>query len=288
MKTEQNHPSQANSSGSAADQQAAENSDQKVDPSPSGNTPDGRTEAQSPPPTVTPGKTQEVHSLKQAAQPEHKPSSDGGSAPDGANRCALAGGDSPQPPRAAGQAKPAKKKRRKIKDNHLSFRCPDEEMDVVEERMESTGETQSEAVRSIIRDYGNKKGNVCISPKTPPGQLEDLLGILGDWRRDFVKVQPRLNIPTPKTDDERYEQVTEWRAESKRLLSEIPGNEAVLRAAIGAVTSLTPETISLFQVFIPYIQVWKQNGSEKNKESMVNFCSYLLQLFDDMGIKPKP
>lgn len=288
MNTEQNHPSRANSSGSAADQQAAENSDQKVDSNPSGNTPDIRTEAQSPPPAVTPGKNQDVHSLKQAAQPEHKPSSDGGSAPDGANGCALAGGDTPQPPQPAVKVPSAKKKRRKKKDNHLSFRCQDDEMDIVEQRMESTGENQSDAVRSIIREYGNTTGIVCLSPKTPPEQIEDLLGILGKWRKDFVKAQPRLNIPTPKTDDERYEQVKEWRAESKRLLSEIPANEAVLKAAIEAVTSLTPETISLFQAFIPYIQKWKRNDSEKNKEKMVNFWSYLLQLFDDMGIKPKP
>jgi hypothetical protein len=288
MKTEQNQPSQANGAGSTADQEAAETSDQKVVSNPSGNTPDGRTEAQSPPPAVTPGNTQEVHSLKQAAQPDHKSSTDGGSAPNGANGCALAGGAPPQSPHAAVKAPPAKKKRPKKQDNHLSFRCQTEEMDVVEQRMESTGENQSDAVRSIIREYGNRAGNICLSPKTPPEQLEDLLGILGDWRRDFVKAQPRLNIPTPKTDDVRYEQVKEWRAESKRLLSEIPANETVLKAAIGAVTSLTPEKISSFRALIPHIQKWKRNASERNQEEMVHFWSSLLELFDDMGIKPKP
>lgn len=288
MKTDTTHLDQANGSGPAADPMAAESSGQKAASKPSDNTPDGRTEAQSPPQPVTPGKTQEAHRLKRAAQSEHKPSADGGSAPDGANDCAVAGGDTPQSPHTVGRTKPTKKKRRQKKDNHLSFRCLDDEMDVVERRMASAGETQSEAVRSIIREYGNTTGIVCLSPKAPPEQLEDLLGILGDWRRDFVKAQPRLNIPTPKTDDERYEQVKEWRKAAKVLLKKISKIEPVLISALEAVTSLDPGKVTIFQSFIPSIQRWQQDALGKGKKSDAMFWSCLLQLFDDMGIKPNP
>lgn len=92
-------------------------------------------------------------------------------------------------------------------------------------------------VRGIVNDYARKDGSVYLAPKSPPEQLEDFLGELKKWRSDFVKAQPRLNIPTPKNDDPRHKQVTEWRAESKRILEDIKKVETVLKAAISAVTS---------------------------------------------------
>ena len=139
-------------------------------------------EAPVPAPPVKPPVKQAEHRLKQAAQSEHKPSTDGVPDPTGSKDCAHAGGRSPQPPKPINKLKSAVKRRSKKRDNHVSVRCQDDEMDVIEERMTSTGETQSQAVRAIILEHKNKEGNVYLQPKTPIEQLEELLGLLGDWR----------------------------------------------------------------------------------------------------------
>lgn len=245
-------------------------------------------DAQVPAPAATPPVKQDVDSLKQAAQLEHKPSSDGVPNPGGSNDCAPAGGPGPQSPEPIAEAKSAKKDRKQKLDNHVSVRFPDTELEIIEERMERTGERQSEAVRGIVRDHLNKEGDVYLAPKTPPEQLENFLGELSKWRGDFKKAQPRLNMPTPKNDDPRHKQVTEWRAESKRLLDEIKKVESVLRAALGSVSSLTPRKVGLLKQHIPFFQRCLAQSSAKGDKMSVELWEALLQLIDDMGIKPKP
>jgi hypothetical protein len=207
--------------------------------------------------------------------------------PGGSNDCALAGGPSPQSPVSIATANSDKK------DNHVSVRFTDAEQAVIEDRMQRNGEKQSDAVRGIVNDYAQKDGNVYLAPKSPPEQLEDFLGELRKWRSEFVKAQPRLNIPTPKSDDPRHKQVTEWRAESKRLLEEIKKVETVLKAALGAVTSLTPRKVKFIQYAIPFL---RKNFEAANTKAATNpshkdaadLWLGLLELIEDMGIKPEP
>lgn len=245
-------------------------------------------EARVPVPAATPPVKQDVDSLKQAAQSEHKPSTDGVSDPTGSKDCAHAGGRSPQTPKPINKLKSAVKRRSKKRDNHVSVRCQDDEMDVIEERMTSTGETQSEAVRAIILEYKNKEGNVYLQPKTPIEQLEELLGLLGDWRRDFKKVQSKLNMPTPTNDEKRHEQVVEWREKTKELLILIPRIEKLIQAVINASTSLTLKKVEHLRANIPFLKRLYDECAAKGSKAAMDLYGTFLELIDDMGIKPKP
>jgi hypothetical protein len=150
--------------------------------------------------------------------------------------------------------------------------------------MERTGETQSEAVRNIVLESEQKSGNVTLTPKAPPQHLEDLLGLLGDWRRAFSTAKPRLNIATPATDDARYAEVTKWRAEADRLLAEIPILENVAMAALHSLTSLTPEKIQGFRKGYEAIKKWESGRRIKGELDIANTYAAILDLFHDMGI----
>ena len=243
-------------------------------------------EAPVPAPAATPPVKQDVDSLKQAAQLEHKPSTDGVSNPSGSNDCALAGGVSPQSPQPISKSKSENKNRSKKRDNHVSIRLTDEEWDVIERFMALTGLTLSEAIRAIISAFESKTGSVHLRPKSPPAHLEKLLGELSKWRKEFSKAKPRLNIPTPVTDKDRHADVTKWRAEADRLLKEIPKLEELLRLALGVMTSLTPERVILITKGYTTLGGWKSSYEGKNNAAMVAFLEALLELLADAGIKP--
>ncbi len=243
-------------------------------------------EAPVPAPAVTPPVKQDAHNLKQAAQLEHTLSSDGVPNPTGSNDCALAGGPSPQSPELISKSKPAKKSRSKRRDNHVSIRLTDEEWDVLEILMSSTGMTLSEALRAIILAFACKSGSVYMRPKSPPAHLEKLLGELSMWRKEFSKAKPRLNIPTPASDKERHAEVTKWRAEADRLLKAIPQLEELVRLALGAMTSLTVERVMLITKGYTTLGTWKSSYEENNNQVFMEFLQALMDLLIDAGIKP--
>lgn len=235
-------------------------------------------------PCVIPSGNQSVLPQVQAAQLEHKMEH----APFSDSIGPLAGGDkSPQTPLQISPPKTAKKtsaRRKKRRDNHLSFRAEDDVLDIVAERMALTGESQSDAVRAIIRESQNKAGNIYLAPRTPPEQLEMLLGELKKWRTAFATVKPRLNIATPAADDERYIEVVAWRKEADRLLSEIPNLETLVRVALATLTSLTPEKIHGFRKLYAIMKDWERNRRAKGELDMANLYAANLDLFHDMGI----
>ena len=227
----------------------------------------------------------------QAAQLEHKSEHSPISAP----IVTLAGGViTPQtplqisPPKAAEKpAKPAKKKKAERRDNHISVRATDDEFDIVAERMARTGEKQSDAVRAIIRESQDKTGNVHLAPKTPPEQLEKLLGEIKKWRMAFSTAKPRLNISTPANDDERHAEVVAWRKEADRLLNEIPNLETLVKVALATLTSLTPERVARLKWGIGAIKYWKRSfekDKDKDRNLRVTFCQDLIDLLEDAGI----
>lgn len=278
----------------AADPTAA-SSDQMADSETSGKQPAGKTEAQAPTQgeapvpasAVTPPVKQDAHNLKQAAQLEHKPSTDGVSNPSGSNDYALAGGVSPQAPQPISKSKSAKKIRNEKRDNHVSIRLTDEEWDVLERFMSVTGMTLSEAIRTIISDFENKTGSVYMRPKSPPAHLEKLLGELSKWRKEFSKAKPRLNVPTPVSDKERHAEVTKWRAEADRLLKAIPQLEELLRLALGVMTSLTTERVSQITKGYTILGTWKAQFEKDEKLTLVASLQALMDLLTDAGIKPQ-
>ncbi len=209
-------------------------------------------------PSVIHSETQSVLPTVQAAQLEHKsdyiPISD--------SIGPLAGGH-PQTP--VSPPKAAKKRRAKRRDNHLSFRAEDDVLDIVAERMAHTGESQSDAVRAIIRESQDKAGNIYLAPKTPPDQLEKLLSEFKKWRIAFATAKPRLNIATPADDDERHAEVVAWREEADRLLREIPQLEEVVKVALATLTSLTPERVARFKTGINSLTRWKKGFIEQKK-----------------------
>ena len=179
---------------------------------------------------------------------------------------------------------PTKKRHQKPCDNHISVRI-DVDMDsIISRRMERTGETQSEAIRAIIVESERKEGNVYITSKAPPKLLEILLGMLSKWRKDFVIARPRLNIPTPASDNSRYAEVMKWRKESDRLLVEIPKLEETVKAAIAMLTSLTPEKIAALKSEHPTILKRQQEAMEKNWPTITKFLGIIVEVLEDMGI----
>lgn len=243
-------------------------------------------EAPVPAPAATPPVNQDVDSLKQAAQVAHKPSTDGVANPTGSNDCALAGGPNPQSPELISKSKSAKKGKPKRRDNHVSIRLTDEEWDVLEKLMSLTGMTLSEALRAIILAFASKGGSVYLRPKSPPSQLEDLLGELSKWRKEFSKAKPRLNIPTPASDKERHAEVTKWREESDRLLKTIPKLEELVRLALGVMTSLTTDRVRQITDGYTTLGGWKASFEAKNNAAVVAFLLALMDLLRDAGIKP--
>lgn len=239
-------------------------------------------------PRVTPSANQSALQPVQAAQLEHK----SGDTPICDSIGPLAGGDkSPQPPlqistpkAAKNAAKTAKKKPAERLDNHLSFRATDDEFAVIARRVELTGELQSEAARAIIRESEDKAGNVFLAPKTPPEQLEKLLGEIKKWRTAFSTAKPRLNISTPADDDERHAEVVAWRKEADRLLSEIPTLETLVQVALAALTSLTPERVARLRKGIRPLTNWKQSFEDNGKQPLADFCQDLIDLLEDAGI----
>lgn len=203
------------------------------------------------------------------------------------SNCAPAGGASaPQSPVAGWAPSPAKKRRCKRHDNHVSVRFSDDINDVIARRMARTGEKQSDAVRAIIRESEHTTGHVYIAPKAPPEQLEVLLGLLSKWRRDFATAKPRLNIPTPAADDGRFAEVQKWRGEANRLLQEIPKLETAVTAALRAVTSLTPERVKLLKNLNPLLETWLQSRITKGEGEGATANAYraTITLIEDMGI----
>jgi len=225
----------------------------------------------------------------QAAQMEHTSSTTSARGSNEPSICALAGGTAaPQSPRTWELRPPAKKRRGKSRDNHISVRFTDDENDVIARRMERTGEKQSDAIRNIVRESEHKTGHVYLAPKAPPEQLETLLGELRKWRRDFATAKPRLNIPTPRDDDSRYAEVQRWRNEADRLIAEIPGNETAVAAALRALTSLTPERVAMLETILPKIKAWRKGREEKGEIQMAQTYQTIIELIDDMGIAEPP
>lgn len=250
--------------------------------------PDQRLNPAADPASVPRSVNQSVSPPLQAAQLEHKSEHSPISTP----IVTLAGGDkSPQTPLQISPRKAAKKPRTKSRskrrDNHLSFRASDEEFDIVAERMALTGEDQSEAIRAIIRESKDKDGNVFLAPKTPPEQLEDLLGELQKWRMAFSTAKPRLNVATPAGDDERYAEVVAWRKEAARLLVEIPQLETVVKVALAAITNLTPERVARLRKGIRSLINWKQSFEKDGKQPLADFCQDLIDMLEDAGITPE-
>jgi hypothetical protein len=243
--------------------------------------PDQRLKSAADPASVIPSVNQSALPPLQAAQLEHKSEHSPISTP----IVTLAGGDkSPQTPLRISPPKATKKRRGKRRDNHLSFRASDEEFDIVAERMARTGESQSDAVRGIIRESQDEAGNIYLAPKTPPEQLEKMLGELGKWRMAFSTARPRLNMATPASDDERYSQVIAWRKEADRLLAEIPQLEMAVNVALAALTNLTPERVARLRKGIRSLNSWKQAFEKEGKQHLADFCQDLIDILEDAGI----
>lgn len=205
----------------------------------------------------------------------------------------LAEGDTPQTPRGIRDSidsdapKPRKTKTKKTRDNHVSVRFRDAELDLLTERMGRTGETQSDAVRNLVLESTEKGGNIQLSPRTPPEQLEALLGELRKWRSAFATARPRLNMSTPAHDDQRHAQVVAWRKEADRILGEIPVMEVMVRACISALTLMTPEKVRRLKEGLPLLFKWKKTFLEKNQETPANLIQDFLDILEDAGIKPE-
>lgn len=205
----------------------------------------------------------------------------------------LAEGDTPQTPRGirdssdSATPKPRRTKTKKPRDNHVSVRFQDAELELLTERMNLTGENQSVAVRNLILESTGKGGNIHLSPRTPPEELEVLLGALKKWRAAFATAKPRLNMATPDDDDGRYKQVIAWRKEADRLLAEIPIMEIMVKACISAVTNLTPEKVARLRKGLPLLADWKKGFAEKQKEFNVNLIQDLIDILEGAGIKPE-
>jgi hypothetical protein len=153
--------------------------------------------------------------------------------------------------------------------------------------MSLTGMTLSEALRAIILAFASNGGSVYLRPKSPPSQLEDLLGELSKWRKEFSKAKPRLNIPTPASDKERHAEVTKWREESDRLLKTIPKLEELVRLALGVMTSLTTERVRQIKDGYTTLGGWKASFETKKNAASVEFLQALMDLLADAGFKPQ-
>lgn len=251
---------------------------------PAANADGGRPLSDADPSQVRRVQTQDVCTPERAAQLEHTsttPCVPGSSEP---SICAPAGGDTPQAPDANSSPKSSKKKRKKKRDNHVSIRCTDDENDMITRRMERTGESQSEAVRAIIRESEDKAGNVYLSPKTPPEWLEKLLGEIKKWRTAFATAKPRLNVPTPAHDDLRYAEVKKWREENDRLLREIPRLEEIVNTALDSITSLTPRKVVRLRNGIPILELWEKNFRAKKDHRRADIALYVIDMLADAGI----
>lgn len=291
--TSPNQPAPANLPETAPDATIAQPTEavpslaQKASDNPSANTAtvaDNKPHTEAGYSTVRPGDTQNVSPLLQAAQLEHKPSADGVPNPSGSNDCALAGRDTPQAPPQVSSPKPEKNSRRKKRDNHFSIRFTDDDIDIVARRMERTGETPSNAIRSIVRESEGSEGNIYLAPKTPPDQLEKFLGELMKWRMAFSTAKPRLNIATPAADDERHAEVVKWRKESDRLLGEIPKLEEVVKGALATLTSLTPARVVTLGRGVGYLHEWQQLLEKEGYQRAADMCRDLIDLLQDAGI----
>ncbi len=150
--------------------------------------------------------------------------------------------------------------------------------------MERTGESQSDAIRAIIRESEHKTGHVFLSPKAPPEALEVLLGTISKWRKEFASAKPRLNIATPTTDVGRHAEVQKWRKEADRLLLEIPNLEAAVSAAMRALTSLTTERAAFLMDLLTTFKRWRKVREEKGETHYVQMYQAVIDLIEDMGI----
>ncbi len=244
----------------------------------------GRPQPEADPSQVRRVQTQDVCTPKRAAQLEHTsttPCVPGSSEP---SSCAPAGGDTPQAPVANSSPKSSKKKRKKKSDNHVSIRCTDDLNDIITRRMERTGESQSEAVRAIIRESEDKAGNVYLSPKTPPEWLEKLLGEIKKWRTAFATAKSRLNVTTPADDDTRYTEVVEWRAESARLLVKIPKLEEAIEVALDSLSSLTPRKVLRLRNGIKILEHWETTFRAKKDTRTADLLLHIIDMLADAGI----
>jgi hypothetical protein len=216
----------------------------------------------------------------QAAQLEHNSSTTRVHSPIDA----LAGGASaPQSPQPAQAKAPARKNRRKRRDNHVSVRFDDAEDDIITRRMEATGETQSQAVRALIRASESSERPLILHPKAPPQELEVALGMLAGWRKAFAAARPRINMPTPINDPERYEEVKAWRLELNRLLKEIPELEKVVKVALAALTSLTAERITGMKTLKKSMRQWAEQRRQKGELEMAQKYEAVVDLLEDLG-----
>ena len=218
---------------------------------------------------------------------EHAPISD--------SHCALAGGDkSPQTPlrisspkAAKKAAKAANKKQAERLDNHLSFRADDDVWDIVAERMARTGETQSDAIRAIIRKSQDTTGNVYLAPRTPPIEFEDLLGEIRKWRFELRSAKARLNVSTPTDDDPRHAEVVAWRQKADKLLADLSKVEAMLNVCLGAMTSLTPEKVTKLIKGHRILADLKEDYIKGDFAGSAKYIEILTDFLEDAGIKPE-
>lgn len=201
--------------------------------------------------------------------------------------CAPAGGNFPQTP-SPDPILESWNARQEALDSRLSARCTNSEYDIVAERMDRTGENQSEAIRAIIRESQYKTGNVQLQPKGHPKVLEEFLGELCEWRQDFSRAKSRLGVLTPANGDPRYAEVTKWRAEANRLLAMIPRLEKAAEAALASLSSLTPKSVILLDAGLSLLVDWEKTAREADCTESADFLQALINLLADAGItKPE-
>lgn len=166
---------------------------------------------------------------------------------------------SPNCPLAGVTPDPGKrrKKRRGPGSNKVWFRADLTTIETIDAVAERGGVTRSEAARQLIESALDKP-RVYITPRTPPAQLETLLGAIDRWRSDLRAIKSRLNAPIAdsKEDPDLARLTREWRARSQSLLHETGNIRRLLAYALNAMLDLTPDDIPLLQSARHYMKKW--------------------------------
>jgi len=237
----------------------------------------GRPLSEADPSQVRRGEPQSVSPLKQAAQLSDKADT----------IVRLAGGKAtPRPPQ----------KRKKRKDNKLTFRADDDLLARITAYALEAGLNESEATRQLVEEAFGVP-HVIIKPKSPPAHLEFYIGALRAWMRELHAVKNRLNAPMPEGDDEELtESVRAWRIAATDLLEKLPSLIKGAEDQGDFLTNLNSSKIVDIRLLQKRVKLWlvgsrgklaKDNLSAKEIEGhkdLIRKYETLINLVDDLGI----
>lgn len=188
---------------------------------------------------------------------------------------------------------------RRKKSNKLDFRADDELLNRIYQRMALTCQSESETLRSLVM-AGLGAPAIILQPRTPPEQLEAFMGAMSRWHRDFQAVKSRLNAPMPRDpeDEELVALVKQWRMRSQQLLDQIPRSLEAARIVSTALTSLTPERVSMIRDQLQSLKRWAASREKKattesnpllkvDHEQTAKAYRALITLIEELGFSQK-